>query len=240
MPVEPQWKKFPSSEALAERFASDVAKRLGDAIKARGQALIAVSGGTTPALFFRALSRSDIDWSCVTVVPVDERFVPPASERSNEKLIRGDLLTNKALDAAFIPLFHDVLTAQEAAIVADGELSELPLPFDVVVLGMGSDGHTASFFPDAKELASLIDPKAERRVMPVLAESAGEPRITLTLPTLISAAFVALHIEGSDKRAVLEAALAQPAPHEKPISAVLFHASSPLQIYWAPKKGEEP
>ncbi|WP_431192832.1 6-phosphogluconolactonase [Tianweitania aestuarii] len=236
--MDPRWHDFASPEQLAEQFAEDVANFLKVAISQRGHALLALSGGTTPAPFFRRLAQHDLDWSKVVVVPVDERFVPVSSERSNEKLIRDNLLTGKAADARFTPLYHDTATPNEAADQADRAVADLSLPFDVVVLGMGGDGHTASFFPDSPELVDVTDPSATRRVAAVTAPSADEPRLTLTLPLLLSAGLLALHIEGQEKRGVFEAALAQPNPQEKPISAVLLHAATPLHIYWAPKKGE--
>ena len=238
MIADPRWHRFATPEQLADRFAGDVADFLKVAISQRGQALLAVSGGTTPAAFFRALSTHDLPWADVTVVPVDERFVPTTSERSNEKLIRQNLLVNKAAAARLTPLFHDVPYVAQAATLADRAVTELPLPFDVVVLGMGGDGHTASFFPDSPELADAIDPAASYHVLPVTAPSADEPRLTLTLPVLLSAGLIALHIEGSEKRALFDTVLAEPHPREKPIGAVLLHLAKPLDIYWAPKKGE--
>lgn len=238
MVIDPRWHRFATSQELADRFASDVADFLSVAISQRGHALLAVSGGTTPAAFFRALSNHDLPWAEVTVVPVDERFVPTTSERSNEKLIRENLLVNKAAVARFTPLYHDVPDVREAAMLADRAVTDLPLPLDVVVLGMGGDGHTASFFPDSPELGDAIDPAASHHVLAVTAPSADEPRLTLTLPVILSAGLIALHIEGSEKRSLFETVLAQPHPREKPIGAVLLHAAKPLDIYWAPKKGE--
>jgi 6-phosphogluconolactonase len=238
MVADPRWHKFTTPQELADRFAGDVADFLKVAISQRGHALLAVSGGNTPAAFFRALSAHDLDWSNVTVVPVDERFVPVTSERSNERLIRQNLLVNKAAAASFTPLYQDVADVHEAAVLADRAVTELPLPFDVVVLGMGGDGHTASFFPDSPELTDAIDPAASHHVLAVSAPSAEEPRLTLTLPMLLSAGLIALHIEGAEKHSLIETVLAQPHPREKPIGAVLLHAAKPLDIYWAPKKGE--
>ena len=97
---------------------------------------------------------------------------------------------------------------------------------------MGTDGHTASFFPDATELATLLSPSTAAYVLPVHADSAGEPRLTLPLARIVAAATIAVHIEGAEKKAVLEAALEPGARH--PIGAVFRHAGKPVQIYWAP------
>jgi len=232
MTARPDWRVFPSPEALAEALAGDVARALGAAVARRGHALLAVSGGTTPKLFFRALSRQALDWAKVTAVPVDERFVPESSARSNGALIRHSLLTDRAKDARFAPLFHEAETVEAAARSANAALSALPWPLDAAILGMGTDGHTASFFPDAGALAALTDPASEGLVLPANAPSAGEPRLTLPLARLLEAGFLALHIEGEEKRKVLEAAL-EPGG-ERPVSAVFAHADKPVPVYWTP------
>ncbi|TIT34915.1 MAG: 6-phosphogluconolactonase, partial [Mesorhizobium sp.] len=111
-------------------------------------------------------------------------------------------------------------------------LRSLPWPLDVVVLGMGTDGHTASFFPDADNLEKLLDPSSERVVLPVHAASADEPRLTLSLARIVEAGFIALHIEGEDKRKTFESAMASAT--QKPIRAVLDAAERPVEVFWAP------
>jgi 6-phosphogluconolactonase len=224
--------RFASSRELADALADTVWDRLGTAIGRRGKALIAVSGGTTPGLFFRALSSRDLDWAKVTVTLVDERFVPASSPRSNAALVADNLLRNNAAAAKFAGLYRPTETAEEAASQADNELQALAWPLDVAILGMGGDGHTASFFPDAEGLDRLLDPSSERTVLPVSAPSAGEPRLTMTLPRLAGAGFVALHIEGNAKRDVLGKALL-PGSH-LPVRAVFDHSRQPVDIFWAP------
>lgn len=227
------WRAFETRDALASALAAAVADRLRTAIETTGGATLAVSGGTTPALFFDALSQKELDWAKVVVTLVDERFVPPASELSNERLVREKLLRNEARLARFVGLYSEAATAEAAANGADAAVALLGPRLDAVVLGMGADGHTASFFPDAPNLDALTDPSQPRRVMSVHAPSGGEPRITLTLPLLVDAGFLALHIEGEAKKDVFERALAQAAPR-LPIARVLDAAAAPIDIYWAP------
>ncbi|MBS3648460.1 6-phosphogluconolactonase [Pseudaminobacter sp. 19-2017] len=223
--------ELPTREALAEELSQKVAYVLTAAIERRGKALLAVSGGTTPALFFRTLSDAHIDWPRVTVTLVDERFVPEDSPRSNARLARENLLQGKAAAAGFTGLFREGMTIETAAAEADGVLRKLGLPIDAVVLGMGGDGHTASFFPDADQLPALLSPTNEAVVAPVHATSAGEPRLTLTMPAIIGAPFVALHIEGEAKRQVLASVLRG---KDLPIRAVFEHARKPVEVFWAP------
>jgi len=231
------WHEFAAPETLAKTFAGRIAGVLADAIKARGNALLAVSGGTTPVHLFKALSEAEIDWPKVTITLVDERFVPPSSPRSNEGLVRADLLRGKAAAANFAGLYHAAPTVEEGAKKAEAALASLPYPFDFVVLGMGPDGHTASFFPDDPDLARPLDLSGKRIVLPVHAQSAGEPRLTFSLPKLIGARHLALHIEGMDKKKTLQKALGD--EQLLPIRAVFDAAKEPVDIYWAPKPGEK-
>lgn len=226
------WNAFPDRPQLAAALAGRVADRLVKAIAERGTAVLAVSGGTTPAKFFAALSTAPIAWDKVIVTLVDERFVPASSPRSNAGLVAANLLQNAAKAARFVPLYHEASGIEDAAASDDAALRSLPWPLDVVVLGMGPDGHTASFFPDADDLAKLLDPASDRIILPVHAASAGEPRLTLTLARIIDAGFIALHIEGEDKRTAFDGAVA-PGPR-KPIRAVLDAAHRPVEVFWAP------
>lgn len=223
---------FTSREALAEALAVTVAGQLGRAIENRGKATLAVSGGNTPALFFELLAREELDWSAVLVTLVDERFVPQTSARSNAALVVANLLTDRALAAHFVPLYAPLDDVAFAANDAAGRLANYLPPLDVAVLGMGLDGHTASFFPDATELDALLDPGGRRLVSAVHAPSAGEERLTLTLPAIADAGFIALHIEGADKAATLEKALAPGAT--LPIRRVIDAGRTPVEIFWAP------
>lgn len=230
MAVMPDWRVFPSSDELAEALAGAVTAELGKAIERRGQAFLAVSGGTTPGRFFEALSQKALDWRRVTVTLVDERFVPESSPRSNAALVRSLLLANHAAPAHLAPLYRQAPSVEAAAQQASADLASLPWPLDVAILGMGTDGHTASFFPDAAGLDALLDPASLAHVLPVHAPGAGEERLTLPLARLLEASLLALHIEGDDKRTVLEAALGPGG--EKPVSAVFAHAGSPVPVYW--------
>lgn len=211
---------FEAREELAETLARDVADELARAIEARGRATLAVSGGTTPRLFFEKLSEADLPWQRVTVTLVDERQVPETSERSNARLVREHLLKNRAAAARFVPLVGESSAAETA-------------PFDVVVLGMGKDGHTASFFPGADRLAEALDADAGARLIEITAPGAGEPRLTFTLSAIESAGRLKLHIEGAEKRAVLDRALDNGPMAEMPVRAVL-RGATPVTLYWCP------
>lgn len=211
---------FEAREVLAENLARDVADELARSIQAKGKATLAVSGGTTPKLFFEKLSLTDIPWSRVSVTLVDERQVPESSERSNARLVRAHLLQNRAAAARFVPL------------VDNPDAETLPA-FDVAVLGMGNDGHTASFFPGGDTLAEAIDAGTSKRLIAITAPGAGEPRLTFTLPVLEQSGRLALHIEGAEKKLVLKQALAEGPQEDMPVRAVL-RGAAPVTLYWCP------
>jgi 6-phosphogluconolactonase len=226
------WNEFADRTALEGTLAGAIVERLAAAIASRGTALLAVSGGTTPKRLFQALSHAGLAWEKVIVTLVDERFVPASSPRSNAALVAENLLQDKAAAARFVPLYKDGMSLDDAASCDSAAMKSLPWPADVIILGMGLDGHTASFFPDADDLGLLLDTKSDRVVLPVHAESAGEPRLTLSAARIVSAGFIALHIEGSDKRAAFEQAMTE--TPEKPIRSVIEAAPKPIEVFWAP------
>jgi 6-phosphogluconolactonase len=211
---------FNNRDDLAQSLADRVARGLSRAISRQGSAVLAVSGGTTPALFFEHLSQEDISWEKVTVTLVDERQVDESSPRSNAKLVKDHLLQNRASLARFVPLFQNQLEAEK-------------LSLDVVVLGMGEDGHTASFFPGGDKLPEALNIKTVKTIIDMQAPAAGEPRLTYTLPALLKAKVLCLQVEGQKKRTILETAIAGTDVMTMPIRAVL-QADQDLEIFWCP------
>ncbi|HET6433861.1 6-phosphogluconolactonase [Dyella sp.] len=226
---------FTDCHALAVALAERLAQQLREGIAARGRALLAVSGGSTPQHVFAELSRARLDWSRVQVTLVDERWVPESHPRSNAQLVKSRLLCNEAAAATFVPLHVDTPAPEQGLALLRPLIDALALPFDAVVLGMGEDGHTASFFPGGDRLAEVLDLDGAERVLPMRAPGAGEPRITFSLPTLLQTRLLVLHIEGEAKKRVLgEAQLGVGEAAHYPIRAVLTQPRVPLSIYWCP------
>lgn len=226
---------FTDNQALALALAERLADDLRHAIATRGHALIAVSGGSTPKHLFEKLSRQSLDWSKVQVTLVDERWVPESNERSNAAMVKGMLLQHAATAAQFVPLYADAPTPEAGLVTVRARLAALELPFDAVVLGMGNDGHTASFFPGGDRLPEALDLGNAARVLPMRADGAGEPRITFTLAALLDTRALYLHIEGDGKRQLLaDARLGQGEAANFPVRAVLTQQRVPLAVYWCP------
>jgi len=225
--------EFADKLTLADQLARDVASKLDAAIKKNGKASIAVSGGGTPKAMFAVLAEQEIDWSKVTITLVDERWVGTESDRSNARLVAEHLLHHQAHTATFLPLFDaEHKDDVDAALGAVGaRIDALGGTFDVLILGMGGDGHTASFFPGGDNLAEALDPKGSKTVLSMRAPDAGEPRITLTLPKVLATNALYVHIEGADKKDILAKA---EAGENYPIGAVLKNAKGTVEIYWAP------
>lgn len=225
---------FGNRDELAADFADAIAGRLRTGIAEHGAASLAVSGGTTPALFFKALSRhDDVDWDKVVVTLVDERWVDETSDRSNARLVKADLLQGPAAAATFVPLYSGGDEPDDAALVRTRKaLEAVPIPFEVVILGMGADGHTASFFPGGDNLRQALGDDVD--VLAMHAPGAGEPRVTLSLNKLMHTRGLYLHIEGEEKAKVLDMALAIGSAEDMPIRAVLRQTELPVTVYWCP------
>ena len=219
------WHAYPSRSALMAGVAAVIADQLRAAL-AVGPATLSVPGGTTPGPVFDALAQTDLDWSRVAVLLNDERWVDETSPRSNTRLLRARLLQGRAAAASLIPLYapapepEDRLDSLALAIAPH-------LPITVLLLGMGSDMHTASLFPGADRLAEALAPDAPI-LMALRAAAAGEPRLTLTARVLTAACHIHVLITGADKRAALDRALTL-TPTEAPIRVVLDQA----HVHWA-------
>jgi 6-phosphogluconolactonase len=223
-----------SSETL-ESAAASLAKRitaeLREAVGQRGRASLLVPGGRTPVPLFHALRRCDLPWQDIAIGLTDERWVPADHADSNSRLVRAELLVDAAAAARFVPMRNTAPTAVAGAVNSWRALSSLPRPFDVVVLGMGEDGHFASLFPDSQGLAAAMDLKADPGCVPMRAPSAPVERISLNLAALASARHLFLFITGKRKRELMESA---PARAGLPVESLLALRNPEPVVYWAP------
>ena len=220
-----------SSESLAIELGQNINKVLNEAIDKRGRASIAVSGGSTPKLLFEELSLINLDWSKVDLTLVDERWIDSDSEDSNELLVKNHLIKNKAAAVNFFPLKNDANSAKEGIISSEKSLERISMPLDIVILGMGQDGHTASLFPCSDELSIGMDLNTKNILISTTPKTAPYERISLTAKSIMDAKKVFLHINGSSKLLALEEAMNLSDFYKMPIYAFLKHG---LDIFWSP------
>lgn len=195
------------------------------------QASLVVSGGTTPGACFDQLSTTSLDWSRVTVLPSDERWLPATEPDSNENLIRTRLLTANARQGKVLSFYREGIDALQAPSMIEQDLQTIARPFSASLLGMGEDGHFASLFPDFEGLKNALEPVGEAQCITV--QTAGSPylRISLTLSALLDSEHIILLMFGEAKRQVLELAANGDSPY--PVEALLHHARGPLTVFWA-------
>ncbi|MEP6389200.1 MAG: 6-phosphogluconolactonase [Halioglobus sp.] len=221
---------FANPAALDASLADDIVHRLATALDARGRAYLVVSGGSTPKGLFTALAASDLAWSQVTVLLADERWVPHDHIDCNERMVREHLLTGKARDAQLLSLIEGYPDTAANLAWVNQQLADIGA-FDVVILGMGLDGHTASLFPDAPELIEGLD-----TIEPALMTSpqvAPHGRISLSRKRILDTRLGVIHIVGQDKLAVLSNAVASDDCEAYPIVNFL-NCSNPFTVYFAP------
>ncbi|MDD3266171.1 MAG: 6-phosphogluconolactonase [Burkholderiales bacterium] len=218
--------KFNDNYTQAESLAQSVSLALTEIIKLQGYATLAVSGGKSPILFLQLLSKKSIEWNKVTITLVDERFTDVKSEDSNENMVRKNLLINNAETAFFTGL---VTTRDIIGCITNANLQIKSI--DVIVLGMGDDGHTASIFPCCNELdhALELDNAVEKYVVtkPI---SAKYQRIGLSLYGILDSKKIFVSISGLNKLNIITEADAK-LTKTYPISYVLANKKS-LDVYW--------
>lgn len=224
---------FKSRDQLFEQLSRDLTTHLSQALEARPNASMVLSGGTTPVPLFTLLSSAKLDWSKVQITLADERWVDPSHDASNEHLVRRHLLRGPAAEAQFFGLKTAHTNPEDGQASCNQHLLAMARPFDVVVLGMGNDGHTASLFPDGNNLATALKPPAGQLCLPMRAPGANHARMTLTLPTLLDSRLLVLLCTGQDKHDTLANALSKGPIEAMPIRAIL-RTKRPVALYWAP------
>ncbi|MGH8253672.1 MAG: 6-phosphogluconolactonase [Steroidobacteraceae bacterium] len=218
--------------AQAEQLAAAIAVDLAAALTRREAASLVVSGGRTPQAMFAQLANHAIDWARVQVTLADERWVDTTDPASNEGLVRSALLRDRAACAQFVPLKTDAATPAEGANAAWRAVNAMPQPFDVVVLGMGDDGHTASLFPGSAGLSQALDKRAAPACVAIEPLAAAHARLSLNLAALLRARRICIQVSGAGKWAVYQQAIADGPDEEMPVRAVLRQSVVPVDVYW--------
>ncbi|MEM1262894.1 MAG: 6-phosphogluconolactonase [Pseudomonadota bacterium] len=229
MVLEVATDRLEASETAARHLHAAVVNDIAE----NHRASLVLSGGSTPLECYRHLGNLEVPWRNVAITLSDERWVPPSDSQSNAGMLAQSLFVNDAANATFVPLWTDKPMPEDALTeIATAIDEQLPRPFSAVLLGMGSDGHFASLFPDAENLANGLDLNTPAICLAARTAASPVPRISLTLATLINCRELVLLIFGTEKRAVLEAAAA--GESELPIAALLTQDSKPVRVIWAP------
>jgi 6-phosphogluconolactonase len=232
LPTGVFWYRAATPADLALKLAEQIVLMLRQRLDAAPRASLALSGGSTPVLLFKALAQQALDWQRIDIVQVDERWVEPSHPDSNSAQIREHLLQGGAAVACFHPLYENVASPSVGLDAICQRLESLSWPLDVVVLGMGNDGHTASLFPGAPELAAAMAQYNCSKLAVITPPQQAQARITLTRSAIAGARHCILHIQGDDKLTALNKALVEPDSWaHMPIRAFLRPG---LHIFWSP------
>ena len=220
--------RYDDAQQLAAGLAGAVARDLAAAVQQRGSASLVVSGGSTPVPLFRLLRHLPLPWEHITITLADERWVDPQDAASNERLLRQELLQDKAASAHFIPLKNAAPTPAAGAGSAWSALQAVPRPFDVVLLGMGDDGHTASLFPGSPGIDAALAVDAAPGCVAMTAPVPPTARLSLNAAALLQTRQLYLHFTGAAKWQVWAGAT------DLPIGLTLRRAASRPQVYGSP------
>jgi len=231
--IEAEWWDYEDIDELAEAVAGDVGFIIESALDARGQALIALPGGKTPAPIYEKLAAMPIKWKHVTIIPTDDRLVAVDNPLSNAAMLARAFMPK---GARVLPIATENTDHKAAGNAADARLQDLHWPPDLVWLGVGGEGHTASIFTDPDFDDALNAPKARRAVGVLpnpLPPEAPVTRVTLTRHSILSARTLMIVLTGNDKKALLEQAIKDGPLSPLPVGRVLAEAEQPIDIHWA-------
>jgi 6-phosphogluconolactonase len=229
-------RRFPDAREMFATLANEIVAHLKSAVESRGRASLVVSGGTTPETLFADLSEREAPWDKVWITLSDERWIPPSEDGSNEKMVRAKLLRGKAAAAHFVSLKTDDAKPQGGQTVIEARIAAMPRPFDVLLVGMGDDGHIASLYPDSPELKTILDTNKPALVHAVHAQSAAATgdRMTLTLRAILESKWIVILIKGDEKMKTYKLAKNGSDVSKMPVRALMEQSSVAVETFWSP------
>jgi len=223
---------FTRQEELTDSLSQSIASQLQKAIKRNGKASLLVSGGSTPKPLFEKLRQIPLEWDKVSVGLCDERWVSPSHIDSNENFVKKNLLQDKASKARFVGMYNEGSDVTDAQSLCSQKIKEELYPFDVVILGMGSDAHTASLFPENVKLQKAFDLNNKEICIAVEPKDAPHMRMSLTRSAILSAKHLYVHFEGKEKLAVYKEVLRGEDMYSMPIRSVLNQDIKDVEVYF--------
>lgn len=226
--------QFRDSGTLISALCEHVAGVLARAVSNYGRASLVVSGGTTPVPLFRALADTDLPWAEIVISLADERWVDETHPDSNAALVRRELLHGYASTARFVSMKCAATDAFDAESKVSRLLASSIFPIDMLLLGMGEDGHTASLFPKARGLAAALNPDSALVCHGIQVPGMSYTRMTLGLGVILRARKRVIHIQGENKYKRLQQAMQAGPAEEMPIRAVLHAPALDTEIFYSP------
>jgi 6-phosphogluconolactonase len=222
--------RFESRDAASAALAARIAGLVDAQLARDGAADFVVGGGTTPAKCFEYLSGYELEWEKVQVALSDERWVPNDHDDSNERLVRTNLLKDAARAGSILSVYDRDLSVEKRC---DALQSQKPKNgFACSMVGMGTDGHFASLFPDTDCLEAGLKLDNPLFYMPVRTTASPHPRVSMTLNALLNSDEILLFFFGEEKLAVYENA--HTIDKTYPVTALLEQQKTPVSLYWAP------
>ena len=226
-------REFDGADALDVALSERLIDGLAAAIDARGEAILAVSGGRTPAGLFKCLSDAPLDFSKVMITLTDERCVPRDHPDSNTQMVQRLLLQRNAKQSRFISLYDPEMALAAQRQTLNVQFNRLPT-FDAVVLGMGLDGHSASLFPGATGLSAAMDLSSDEAVTMMQPLTAPHARMSLTASRLLNTRALILHVTGEEKLSLLNRVSGGVDVLQYPVGLFLVQNAPAAEVFWAP------
>ena len=223
--------QFLEQDELIDSLSLKIIDNLEKAILEKGKASLLVSGGSTPKPLFEKLSTFDIAWEKVKIALCDERWIDKSNKDSNENFVRNSLLTNFASKAEFISMYQENVDIEDAQNICSDIYRKELFPFDVLILGMGNDGHTASLFPNNIKLKEALE-TFDRLCICMKPSDAPYERMSLTRAAILSADNIYLHFEGEEKQRIYKKVLEGVNSYEMPISSILNQDKKIIEVYY--------
>ncbi len=227
--IEAEWWEYESPDEMAEAVAGDIGFIVESALDARGSALIAIPADEIAQDLFPSVADLKLQWKQVTIVPTDDRIVGVDSEKSKARSLAQAFLPKGARVVPIATALDDYRLAGNSA---DARLQDFPWPPDLVWLGVGYEGSAAGIAA-GPDLQDALDAPKARRAVGVKPET-GEPLVTLTRASILSARTILITLRGEDMKEMVEQAIADGHSSKLPIGRILAEAEQPIDIHWCP------
>lgn len=224
--------RFKTREQASVKAAEHISAAIERSLKGQNRASIVVSGGRSPVRCYAELAATKINWSQVDVFLSDERWVAADNPASNEKLVVDNLRCGAAQDLRLHGVYREAVSIEQRCTQIEASIRQLPSPFASVLLGLGSDGHFASLFPDLEGLDESLQLNAKTLCVPVRTAASEYPRVSLTLSALCHSNDIVLLMFGDEKWQTFDRA--RNSADAYPVSQLLLQDQTPLHVYWSP------